>query len=322
MTPDAMQRLAFIRLLSQQGIEQSWLPEPLAATCILTLHDAVELFLILSSEHLGITVPEHGEFTSRFFDKLHPDKAGPHGVELSGRKGIKRLTVQRNTFKHDAQLPGAPAIARAREDAKHFFEDNTPKVFGVPFDAIDMVDLVPQQPTKDQLRAAATAWAQGDQVNGMGLLRIALEELFDRHLIGDGQQRSPLAFGPRVYRDPFLRGKVAKALTLDSSGKYAPVPPRQAEEVGRHLQELTEAVSQMQKALRTSSLGIDYHRLHRFELLTPEVYQTVGGQLEVLCVGPYRPSEEDYDYCQQFVVSAALRVAELEVHLSRPEWKQ
>lgn len=38
------QRLAFIRLLVQQGVEQAAKPEPMAAAAILTFHDAVELF--------------------------------------------------------------------------------------------------------------------------------------------------------------------------------------------------------------------------------------------------------------------------------------
>jgi hypothetical protein len=300
-------------------MEQSRLPEPLAATCILTLHDAVELFLILSGEHLGLTVPEHGEFTARFFDKLHPDKAGPTGVDLSGRKGIKRLTVQRNTFKHDAQLPGGPAIERARVDCQLFFEENTPKVFGMSFDAIDMADLVPQDPVRERLKAAGAAWEQGDQVNGMGQLRIAFEELLERHL---NHYESPLAFGRQVDPDPFLGGMVAKALTLDQHGKYAPVPARLAESVGKHIQNLTDTVAQMQKALRATSLGIDYHRLHRFEALTPRILHSVGGRREVFSAGPYNPTGEHYEYCQQFVISAALRVAGLDAHLAPPKWEE
>lgn len=49
-----MKNLAFIRLLHRQGIEQSLLPEPLSFTSVLTFHDAVELFLIVTAEHLGV----------------------------------------------------------------------------------------------------------------------------------------------------------------------------------------------------------------------------------------------------------------------------
>ena len=51
--PLIMQRLAFIRMLHQQGNEQAQLPNPIRVTCILTLHDAVELFSVLVGDHLG-----------------------------------------------------------------------------------------------------------------------------------------------------------------------------------------------------------------------------------------------------------------------------
>ncbi|GGS93316.1 hypothetical protein [Streptomyces chromofuscus] len=317
-----MQRLAFIRLLAQQGMEQSRLPDPLAASCILTFHDAVELFLVLASEHLGITIPDKGQFVARYFETMHPDKAGPAGVDLAGKIGVKRLTVQRNSFKHDAALPAGPTIEQARVDTKQFFEENTPRVFGHPFDGIDMVELIPQEPVREQLRAASAVWAQGDHANGMGLLRLAFEELFEQHINGDDFRGSPLAFGRQVRQDPFLGGKVAKALTLDEKGKYAPVPPRLAESVGRHVQDLTETVAKMQSALRVTSLGIDYHRYHRFEHLTPEVSRLANGRREAYPVGPYAPRDEDFEYCQQFVVSAALRLAEMEAHLARPAWRE
>ncbi|MDO3655593.1 hypothetical protein, partial [Bacillus subtilis] len=142
---DTVQRLAFVRLLFGQAMDQSRQPEPLSASCVLTFHDAVELFLIIASEHLKVSLPERGKLTQRFFDGLHPDKLGPDGIELVGRKGVDRLSTLRNTLKHDAALPGTRQIEQSRTDAQLFFDENTPKVFGLSFDAIDMVELVPQQ---------------------------------------------------------------------------------------------------------------------------------------------------------------------------------
>lgn len=44
-----MDRLAFIRLLHRQAVEQSIQPRPLSAASILTFHDTAEQFLILAS---------------------------------------------------------------------------------------------------------------------------------------------------------------------------------------------------------------------------------------------------------------------------------
>jgi hypothetical protein len=50
---ESMRRLAFIRALYQQGVEQSGQLEPWTAASVLSFHDAVELFMILSAEHLN-----------------------------------------------------------------------------------------------------------------------------------------------------------------------------------------------------------------------------------------------------------------------------
>lgn len=323
LTQDTVQRLAFIRLLVGQAVDQSHQPEPLAASCILTLHDAIELFLILASEHLKVSVSERGKLTQRFFEGLHPDKLGSTGVDLVGRKGVDRLSSLRNTIKHDAALPAGRQIEQSRTDAALFFEENTPRVFGLTFDAIDMIELVPQQAVRHRMRDADAAWTAGDLVKGMGELRIAFDELFFDHMVGDGHYReSPLTFGQQVQSDPFLGQKIAKALTLDSTGKHAPVPARLAETVGKHLEVLTDVVSRLQRALQISSIGIDYHRLHRFEMLCPHVSLRAHGQREAYWRGPYAPDRSDYDYCRQFVITGALRVAEMTGLLHPPEWRK
>lgn len=317
-----MQRLAFIRLLVGQATDQSHQPEPLSASCILTYHDAVELFLILASEHLKANLPERGKLTQRFFDGLHPDKLGSAGVDLAGRKGVDRLSALRNTIKHDAALPAAQQVEQSRSDAELFFEENAPRVFGLSFDAIDMVELVPQQPVRARLRDADTAWAGGDLVKSMGELRVAFDELFFDHMVGEHYRESPLTFGPQLQADTNLGHKIAKALTLDSSGKYSPVPPRLAESVGKQLETVTDVVSRLQRALQIASIGIDYHRLHRFEMLCPHVTMQAGGGREAYWNGPYTPQRGDYDYCRQFLITAALRVAETTSLLDPPAWRR
>jgi hypothetical protein len=57
MTPPAldpltMGRLALIRLLYLQGLEQSRLPQPVVCSSVLTFHDTVELFLGLTADRL------------------------------------------------------------------------------------------------------------------------------------------------------------------------------------------------------------------------------------------------------------------------------
>ncbi|MEV6831226.1 hypothetical protein [Amycolatopsis sp. NPDC051102] len=59
---NVMRRLAFIRFLYDQSMDQVNQPEPLPATAILSFHDAVELFLRLSAEHLKQNLPSRVDF--------------------------------------------------------------------------------------------------------------------------------------------------------------------------------------------------------------------------------------------------------------------
>jgi hypothetical protein len=95
MTPSAlnpltMGRLALIRLLYLQGLEQSRLPQPVVYSSVLTFHDTVELFLGLTADRLSANLPANLPFM-KYWDELHPSKLGNRGVDLSGRGGMDRL---------------------------------------------------------------------------------------------------------------------------------------------------------------------------------------------------------------------------------------
>ncbi|TXS44930.1 hypothetical protein [Streptomyces sp. OR43] len=322
IAPATMQRLAFIRLLAQQGMEQSRQPDPLAASCILTFHDAVELFLMLASEHLGITVQDKGtDFVSRYFVGMHPDKAGEQGVDLAGRFAIKRLTAHRNAFKHSAAHPTGAAVEQARTDTAQFFEDNTPRVFGIPFTGIDMADLVTQDLARGKIKKSATAWGNGQHLDAMGLLAVAFDDLFKNHLGARGYPLSPFAFGRRISSGPHLGLSVARMLSRADGSRAVRNPTHEAEAFGKEYEQLVEGAGQMQTALRVMSLGVDLHRYFRFQQLCPHITEFANGQIDYHSFGPYTPSPAEFEYCQQFVITAALRLAELESHTQPPSWR-
>lgn len=316
-----MQRLAFIRLLVQQGVEQSAKPEPIAAAAILTFHDAVELFLMLTSEHLGVTVPEKGGFVPRYFDSLHPDKAGPTGIDLAGRLGVKRLTDHRNAFKHAAALPSGAAVIQARDDTERFFEENMPKVFKIAFDSIDMVELIPRASTREQARSARSAWQQGDHLTAMGTLATAFEELFTTHVMNPGHGYSPFAFGPAVEHGAFMGQSFARAVTTASGERTNRNPTHAIEEIGQQFQQLSSTVFEMQAALRVMTLGLDLHRYFRFKELCPDIHRYADQRFEFYDPGNrFQADEDGFAYCEQFLLAAALRLAELEGHAT-PTWR-
>ena len=102
--------------------------------------------------------------------------------------------------------------------------------------------------------------------------------------------------------------------------------PGQAREAGavqtlaNQLDRLTNVVRDMQVGLRVVALGIDYWRYHRFLQLVPRIFPTADGQHQRHIFPDYAPSQEQFEFCLQFVVTAALRVAELDAYTAPPSW--
>jgi hypothetical protein len=175
-SPAIMSRLAFVRLFFQQGIDQSLQPEPLNVGSVLTLQDTAELFLQVVAEYRGIKLPRFVSFPEYW--KLLDRARDPNGVALSGERPMTRLNDLRTAFKHHGTLPSATAVAQACTDVRAFLEANTLTVFGMPFDTIDMVEVIPQTGVRDKVRAATAAAGGGDLTEAMGLLAEAHDELF------------------------------------------------------------------------------------------------------------------------------------------------
>lgn len=92
--------------------------------------------------------------------------------------------------------------------------------------------------------------------------------------------------------------------------------------VGRKADEsiakLNDAVSALQRGMRVIATGIDYAQYNRFEQLTQHVQRTRDGK----ATGNfgYAPDSGEYAFCTQFVITSALRIAELAAHSAQPSW--
>jgi hypothetical protein len=315
-----MTRLAFVRMLFLQGIDQSQQPEPLNATSVLSLHDASELLLGAIADHLGVSLPKQHVGFMDHWKYLGPAQL-PGGSELPLRQRMDRVNDVRNALKHKGTLPSKTAIELTCADVGAFLEDSTLLVFGLDFAAIDMADVVPQENARTHVKAAAAAEAAGNRKEAMVELAEAFAELFGS-LAGSGFG-SAYGFGRTVRCDPFLGFNamiqwLAKGLPQGQDRRGTQNIGRN---VDRHLSEITEAVASIQRGMRVVALGNDYGRYNRFEQLTPKVYGTDDNR-RVDVDAFYAPTRDEYDDCVQFVISVALRVADLETQSARPSWRR
>jgi hypothetical protein len=308
-----LNRLAFIRLLYRQAVEQSRQQLPLAALSVLTFHDTAEQFVILAAEHLRAPGVDRNTSLLRYFEILKP-RNDFRGVELSGLHGIRRLNTIRNEFKHAGAMPNQENIDDARSAVTNFLEDNIPKVFGVEFSRIDLVDLVPQEDVRAKLRNAAKDAADNDYKAAMVTLAEAFDSLVNSHI--RNLWGSSFEFGN--YVGPFRKHLVGPTIRRLAARLPLKHQRRAAKEVADTLDDQLGALSnvtwRMQRGLRVLALGIDYGQYVHFGALMPTVVAREDGSIAVINSLAWAPNREEYDDCLHFVTTVALRIAELEAN--------
>jgi hypothetical protein len=159
---------------------------------------------------------------------------------------------------------------------------------------------------------AATADLPIDLQEAMGLLAEAYDEL--RSSLG---ARSLASFGGPLDRS--LPKLEIYRILHHPQGR--PDRPRADEmPLADQLFEVTKAAEQMQQGMYAMALGIDYRQLVRFQLLTPGISVHVDDHRVRHVMEGYAPTQEEFEYCRQFVVTVALRLSELDVHAAMPAW--
>jgi hypothetical protein len=285
LKPLTVQRLAYVRYLYREGVEQSRQPPPLRARSITSFHDAVENFIGLTAEHLGVELKPRTEFLG-YWETIKPE------FELPSKTEMKRLNDARVALKHHGTFPSDHQIEQAREALVDFFTTVTPRVFGVDFNSIDMVDLVTQPTVAQLLRDAQTHADTGDYSMATAGLSLALDALLEHYARTETLGRSPFSFGETLnwFDAPKVDGREA---------------PRN----GR-LAKLSVIAETTQEALRAISLGIDYPSLARFRVIAPKVHHFLDGSRRFV-EGKFHESltADHYDWARHFVIESALRAA-------------
>jgi hypothetical protein len=296
LNQNTVRRLAFIRFLHGQGLEQAVRPQPLAAAALLSFHDAVEMFLLLTAEHLGVNLDRNTTF-----DGYWTQIAAQASVQLPSRNAMRRMNNSRVNFKHHGSIPSATDLEQFRGDVTTFFTDATQAVFAADFTSIDMTDLVTQQGALARIRDAETHAGQGDYVEALVLLSEALDDLLDDYANRKRTSYNTTAFslGPEKRFGTFAVHRIPKIDT----------------QFDNHIQAMTDAIGEMQHALRILAVGLDYRRYARFDMLVPHVLRLADGRRFVRPMPGLQLGDEEYQFCKLFVVEAAIHLAAMDFDL-------
>jgi hypothetical protein len=294
-----VRRLAFIKYMFSVAVEQSYAPEPLSSISILSFHDAIELFLQLSSEchDVGRSHVPFMEYWELISSKL------PEG-ELKQKESMRRLNKARVSLKHHGTRPSRLDIEAFRASATNFFEDNTPIVFGMPFSEISLSDFVQPESARNNLKEAESLLAEGDLEPALEKAAVCFHQMLE-----DYEDRKRDRWG----RSPFFFGR---DMTFLSSlhmgiGHRDSLLPR---DMGRFVDSVKESLESIQEAVKILALGIDYRKYSRFKWMTPHVDRTFGG-IKVAGHPPDGVSSHDVKFCLDFIVEVAVRLSEFDYRI-------
>lgn len=295
-----VKRLAFIKYLYKVAVEQSKRPEPLCSASILTFHDAIELFLQLSSEYLdaGKSKPSFIEYWE-FLSKKLPESG------LTQKESMRRLNSARVALKHHGTQPSKLDIEAFRASATNFFEENTLIVFDIEFSDVSLIELVQYEDARNNLKEAEGLLKDNKIEDTLGKVAIAFTQLIDDY---ESRKRGQFGRSPFFFykSSTFLGGR--SEFEMELSGVIEKV-------VGKLIEDL-------QNTVKILSLGINYCRYVKFQLLTPYIVMALDGTYDPIRVqrgSKGIPTIEDVQFCIDFVIESAITLHEFDFSIDEVE---
>ena len=284
--PDLVKRLVYskylfnrARLLQQQGNELA------SAEAVLTAHDSVEILMRVVTDYLD-TNPAR-EFM-KFWNVIKEKK----GTEPPHKNAMGRLNNLRVGYKHMGNLPNPSVVTDLMPSVAAFCADVTAQYLGHDYATVSLADLVQNAAAREKVKEAEVAKRAGNIKDAILALRMAFDTLHNearsRHksiLIQDIVFATILA--PRL--DPIFEPLV-KTLKLDK---------------------LLFNVHQLVETMNGILLGIEPARFRRFSEITPMRWHMPFVTTAIYSWRTKNPElvPEDFDFCHQFVIDFALRLA-------------
>jgi hypothetical protein len=300
-----MQRLAFVKYLYTVAVEQTKRPEPMCYVSTLTFHDAIELFLQLSCEHLNVSTKRISFM--EYWDLLNPRISQmSEGQEVTQKESVRRLNDARVALKHHGTWPNRLDVEAHRATATNFFSENTTVIFGLDFSSISLIEIVQNEKVRDDLKQAEEKLEQGNIAAALTQIAVAFRKLIDDYEDKERDRfgRSPFFFGESMT---FLGGSSVVGSGMGPYGKLYDFVDHTA-----------KSVEALQDALKILSLGIDYRRYARFQSLTPHVTAIPSGPYHThdrMASSGEPPTQDETKFCIDFVIESALHLQEFELAL-------
>jgi len=298
-----IKRLAIIKQLFLQGIEQSNRSEGISSFSVLSFHDSVEMFLKLYSEYKN----EEEIFSFPKYWEKYP--------ELPHKEQMNSLSLRRKNLKHKGVFPSRLDIEHSKFSTREFLQEASTLIDSIQFDKISLTDLVYSENVRTKLKYAESEIQNKNYAKVLEYVAsafIILISVYEEKATGN--YKSPFFFGDNFnFHNSFFMG-LSRHDSLDEFRK-----------LGEFVDKAGEAIEQMQRAIKMISLGIDYRKYVKFNYLTPHATLLRNG--EVICEMPQSKlkdlySNEELEFLVNFVIESALKLQEFEIDYEQLNFKQ
>lgn len=290
-----IKRLSHIKQLFKLGIDQSNQHENIAVFSILSFHDSIEMFLKLLAEHKGI---DASKFSFIKYWEVIP--------ELTLKESLRNLNARRVNIKHKGLLPAKSEIEISKVNCIDFFDQNTKKQFDIDFEELTLIELITFPKVKDYLLSAQDSLNSGNVEHSVENSAYAFEELLHTY------QHNKYYWG----KSPFFFGNNMTFMTSFSLGVSN---DKELKKISKFVDNVTESIKSLQKAVKITSFGIDYREYAKFNALTPSVTRMMGGNVVAQIMGKRKWTKENCQYCIDFVIKSSLKLQEFDYDIGNLE---
>jgi len=287
-----IQRLSHIKQLYQIGCEQSKQVESIAVFSLLSFHDSIEMFLKLLAEHKDINSSKFNFLD--YWDRI---------PNLTLKESMRNLNSRRVNLKHKGLLPAKSEIEISRVNTIDFFEQNTFPQFGINFSDISLIDLVAYPEVKKYLKIAKESITNNKNEDCISNVAYAFDELLSTY-----EKNKSYFYG----HSPFFFGEDLSFLTsflLKPSDKN----------LSDFIDKVKDSVEAIRKAVKITSLGIDYKKYTKFKILTPSVLRAIDGTMHLQFWRNKKINKENCQFCIDFVIYAAITLQEFDFDIASLE---
>lgn len=262
-------------------------------------HDAVEMFLLLAAENLGIKDSKNREFMQYW-----------HEIpSLTMEAQMNSLKNKRRSLKHHGTFPSHDDVEECRINVGEFFAENVKIQFGIDFSKVSLVDLVSFKKTRECLNEAQEELKVGNYYKCLALTRQAFIELLTEFESTKGKwYKSIFNVGrePRKTYDDVIR-------TIDKN-KYS-----------RNVlwfEDVDKTIIELRNVVKLAAIGVDYKRYALFNAVAPNVWKDRTGAFHVKESEGYfndmvKADEELCDMCINFIIDCAVELQNSDYNTSK-----